>query len=389
MTGGRVVVLGTDRTELRGRHERRHRLRARRDRRRSRAAATARWSISSRSTSSRTSSWCSSLIQRHVEYTGSELGARVLRRLGRSVRRRSSRSCRATTSACSQAQARAAAAGRDASFIELVGVARQWVRSPGSSRSRARSRRRGRSRSALHDWREVYLPYPEAALEGPGRALHGLRHPVLPPGLSAREPDPRLERSRLPRSLAGGHRSAARDQQLSRSSPAGCARRRARARACSASTTTRSRSRRSRSRSSTARSTKAGSTARPPEARTGKRVAVVGSGPAGLAAADAAEPRRPLRSPSSSAPTASAACCATASPSSSWRSGSSIGGSQLLTRGRRRVPDRASTSASTCRSTSCAREFDAIVLAGGATRPRDLPVPGPRARRASTSRWST
>ena len=30
----------------------------------------------------------------------------------------------------------------------------------------------------------------------------------------------------------------------------------------------------------------------------------------------------------------------------------------------------------TSRSRSCAREFDAVVLAGGATRPRDLPVPG-------------
>ena len=41
MTGGRVVVLGTHRPQLRRRHERRHRLRARRGRRRSRAAATA------------------------------------------------------------------------------------------------------------------------------------------------------------------------------------------------------------------------------------------------------------------------------------------------------------------------------------------------------------
>ena len=45
----------------------------------------------------------------------------------------------------------------------------------------------------------------------------------------------------------------------------------------------------------------------PPPMRTGKKVAVVGSGPAGLAAA--AQLNRPAtRSPSSSAPTASAAC---------------------------------------------------------------------------------
>ena len=33
--------------------------------------------------------------------------------------------------------------------------------------------------------------------------------------------------------------------------------------------------------------------------------------------------------------------------------------------------------------------YDAVVLATGATEPRDLPVPGPRARPASTRRWST
>ena len=47
-----------------------------------------------------------------------------------------------------------------------------------------------------------------------GRALHGLRHSVLPPGLPARQPDSRLERSRLSRPLARGDRAAARDQQL-------------------------------------------------------------------------------------------------------------------------------------------------------------------------------
>ena len=37
---------------------------------------------------------------------------------------------------------------------------------------------------------------------------------------------------------------------------------------------------------------------------------------------------------------------------------------------------RAATSASICPPTTCARDFDAVVLAGGATLPRDLPVPG-------------
>ena len=80
-----------------------------------------------------------------------------------------------------------------------------------------------------------------------GRALHGLRHPVLPPGLPARQPDPRLERPRLPRPLAARRSTGCTRPTTSRSSPAGSARRRARARACSASTTIRSRSSRSRS----------------------------------------------------------------------------------------------------------------------------------------------
>ncbi len=50
----------------------------------------------------------------------------------------------------------------------------------------------------------------------PGRALHGLRHPVLPRGLPARQPDPGLERPRLPRPLARRAGEAARDQQLPR-----------------------------------------------------------------------------------------------------------------------------------------------------------------------------
>ena len=48
----------------------------------------------------------------------------------------------------------------------------------------------------------------------PGRALHGLRHPVLPPGLPAGQPDPGVERPGLARRLGGGRRAAARDEQL-------------------------------------------------------------------------------------------------------------------------------------------------------------------------------
>ena len=116
-------------------------------------------------------------------------------------------------------------------------------------------------------------------------ALHGLRHPVLPQRLPAREPHPRLERPRLPRPLARRRSSGSTPPTTSPSSPDASAPRRARPRACSASTRTRSRSSRSRSRSSNGRGRKGGSRRCVPTVRTGRKVAVVGSGPAGLAAA--------------------------------------------------------------------------------------------------------
>lgn len=51
---------------------------------------------------------------------------------------------------------------------------------------------------------------------GAGRPLHGLRRPVLSRGVSAREPDPGVERTRVAGRLAGGERPAARHEQLSR-----------------------------------------------------------------------------------------------------------------------------------------------------------------------------
>ena len=120
----------------------------------------------------------------------------------------------------------------------------------------------------------------------PGRALHGLRHPVLPHRLPAREPHPRVERPRVPRRLAARRSSGCTRPTTSPSSPAGCARRRARPRACSASTSRRSRSSRSRSRSSTTRGTRAGVA---PVHRRRRRPASASRssarGPAGLAAA--------------------------------------------------------------------------------------------------------
>ena len=80
--------------------------------------------------------------------------------------------------------------------------------------------------------------------------------------------------------------------------------------------------------------------------------------------------------------TASAACCATASPTSRWRSTSSTGGSaQMAAEGVEFRAERRTSAATSPAQDAASREFDAVVLAGGAEQPRDLPVPGPRARR--------
>ena len=115
--------------------------------------------------------------------------------------------------------------------------------------------------------------------------MHGLRRPVLPPGLSARQPDPRLERPGLSRPVEGRPSTACTPPTTSRSSPASSAPPPARPPASWASTTTRSPSSRSSSRIVDRAWDEGWIVPEPPRVKTGKKVAVVGSGPAGLAAA--------------------------------------------------------------------------------------------------------
>ena len=77
MTGGKVVILGRHRPQLRGGHVRRHRLRLRPGGRVARATSTRRWSNSRRSTRT-TSSWLHGMIQAHVDATDSAVGQRIL-----------------------------------------------------------------------------------------------------------------------------------------------------------------------------------------------------------------------------------------------------------------------------------------------------------------------
>ena len=133
-------------------------------------------------------------------------------------------------------------------------------------------------------------------------------------------------------------------------------------------------SRTSRRPSSTAPGKKAGSFPSRPPSSTGKRVAVVGSGPAGLAAAQQL---------------ARAGHSVTV-----FEKADRIGGllrygipnfkmeKHLIDRRIEQMRPKAwsssstRTSAATCRSSDLRRDFDAILLAGGAEQPRDLNVPG-------------
>ena len=143
-----------------------------------------------------------------------------------------------------------------------------------------RSRRAGRRRARVRP--PAAAPRaPQARVRAAWSTAYRFCHQRLP----ARESDPGLERPRL-RDRWRRRSTSCIAPTTSPSSPVGSARRRARPRACSRfARVTRSRSSRSRSRSSIAPGTKGGSCRARRRVARGRTVAVVGSGPAGLACA--------------------------------------------------------------------------------------------------------
>ena len=129
-------------------------------------------------------------------------------------------------------------------------------------------------------WHEFVVPLPETRRQGPGRALHGLRHPLLSHRLPGQQPDPRLERPRLSGRLEAAaqnlHSTNNFPEVTGRVCPAPCeavlhAQHRRRA---GHHQDHRVRHRRPRLRA------RAGSRREPPEKKTGKKIAIIGSGPA-------------------------------------------------------------------------------------------------------------
>jgi glutamate synthase domain-containing protein 3 len=157
-----------------------------------------------------------------------------------------------------------------------------------------------------------------------GRALHELRHPVLPPGLPAGQPDPGVERPGLPARLAEAierlHATNNFPEFTGTLCPAPCEA------ACVLAINSDAVTIKQVEVEIVDRAWEEGWVPPQPAAmRTGKKVAVVGSGPAGLAAAQQLT-RVGHEVTCSSGPTGSAGCCATASPSSRWRSPGWTGG---------------------------------------------------------------
>ena len=327
MTGGRVLVIGRTGRNFAAGMSGGRRVGVRRRRRRSPRAATSRWSVSRRwpraPTRPRRSASCSCGTTR----SPAPSGRRRCSPAGRTC-------CRAS---CGWSRTTTGGSSRRRRGCEASGLTR---RGGGDGRLRGEHARPGPGGRRLmgkpdgvHPGPAARRPHAPAARADPrlerdppapvrgrarraGLAVHGLRDPVLPHrradqrdglGLPDQQPDPGVERPRLSRPVAGGVDPAARGRTTSRSSRAGCARRRARARAPSASTATRSRSRPSSRRSPTAPGRRAGS-------RPGRRSCAPGTPwrssapgrPASPPPTSSTSPATP--SPCSSGPDASAAC---------------------------------------------------------------------------------
>ena len=117
-----------------------------------------------------------------------------------------------------------------------VGGGGVWGASARSSRSARQEAPERDPRERVGDLREFVGTLPLRRAARAGRALHGVRRAVLSQRLSAREPDPGLERPRLPRPLGRGDRAVAPHEQLPRVHGPPLSRHRARPRACSRST---------------------------------------------------------------------------------------------------------------------------------------------------------
>ena len=174
------------------------------------------------------------LVERHLLFTGSARARAAAGRLGRRARAlrqghaeglppRAARTCRPSGRPPPKPTR-----GRMTAVACIRGIAPAWVSRPAFSRSSATTAAMKSRTARRSTWKEFVKPLPEPELARAGGALHGLRHPVLPPGLPGQQPDPGLEQPGLSRPVAGGADRRCTPPTISRNSPAASARRRAR-----------------------------------------------------------------------------------------------------------------------------------------------------------------
>ena len=352
MTGGTRRRPRADRPQLRGRHVRRHRLRARP---RPRAGSTASWSTSSPSDADDARRPARRWSRGTTRRPARTVAAGAARRLGRRARPASPRSCpRDYQRVLERRRSRRASRARRQRDLRRDHGGGPWLTPRASSTTRARDARpAARSTCGCMDWHEVYEPQ---APRPPSQAQAGrcmdcgipFCHNGCPLGNLIPEWNDLVWRERLGRR----HRAAARDQQLPgvhRPALPGAVRDRLRAR---------HQRRPGDDQAGRGRDHRPGLGRRPGHARSRRRGSPARRSPSSAPARPvspppSSSPAPGTPSPSTSGPTGSADCCATASPSSRWRSGTSTAGwTRWRPRARRSAP--ASTSASTSPARSCA-----------------------------------
>ena len=293
MTGGARRRARPDGPQFRRRHERRHRLRAGRQRRFPRALQPGNGRPRAARCVRGRRAGARPLIQQHVHYTGSELAARLLRRLGRDAVplfvKVMPRDYKRVLDRAGGGRGRRTAV----EFAELVGVGVAMGKATGFIEIARKKPPTRPIAERVHDCLEVYQPFPEAALKDQAARCMDCGIPFCHQGcpLGNLIPDwnDLVYRDQWRAAIDRLHATNNFPEFTGKLCPAPCEA------SCVLGINNDPVTIKPIEVTIIDRALDEGwVTPQPPVLRTGKSVAVVGSGPAGLAAAEQLNPRRPL-----------------------------------------------------------------------------------------------